>query len=107
MVQYRRNDPSRRRRIRRDLVSSVPRKGVAGIRSLQVGGGVDDGAVPPVPVPAAAGRALQQSPARQMASVPAPPDSDAAVAHLSLMMSAASMTDQQQAPTAPPRRAHK
>ena len=42
MVQYRRNDPIRRRRIRRDLVSSVPRKGIAGIRKLQVGGGVDD-----------------------------------------------------------------
>ena len=37
MLQYRRSDPSRRRRILRDRVSAVPRKGIAGIRSLQMG----------------------------------------------------------------------
>ena len=31
MLQYRRNDPSRRRRIKRD-VASAPKKGVAGLR---------------------------------------------------------------------------
>ena len=31
MLQYRRNDPSRRRRIKRDL-ASAPKKGVAGLR---------------------------------------------------------------------------
>ena len=31
MLQYRRNDPSRRRRIKRD-VSSAPKKGVAGLK---------------------------------------------------------------------------
>ena len=32
MLQYRRNDPSRRRRIKRD-VASAPKKGVAGLRT--------------------------------------------------------------------------
>ena len=31
MLQYRRNDPSRRRKIKRDL-ASAPKKGVAGLR---------------------------------------------------------------------------
>jgi hypothetical protein len=35
MVQCRRSDPSRRRRIRRDRISVLPRKGIAGIRALQ------------------------------------------------------------------------
>jgi len=37
MLQYRRSDPSRRRRILRDRVSVVPRKGIAGIRAFQMG----------------------------------------------------------------------
>jgi len=37
MLQYRRSDPSRRRRILRDRVSAVPRKGIAGIRAFQMG----------------------------------------------------------------------
>ena len=35
MVQQRRNDPSRRRRIKRDL-STIPKKGVAGLKSDDV-----------------------------------------------------------------------
>ena len=36
MLQYRRNDPSRRRKIKRDL-ASAPKKGVAGLR-MEAGG---------------------------------------------------------------------
>ena len=36
MLQYRRNDPSRRRKIKRDL-ASAPKKGVAGLR-METGG---------------------------------------------------------------------
>ena len=46
MLQYRRNDPSRRRRIKRD-VASAPKKGVAGLRMESESGTsaapVDDG----------------------------------------------------------------
>lgn len=49
MVQQRRNDPSRRRRIKRDL-SSIPKKGVAGIKTeegLEEGFGAAPGAAGP------------------------------------------------------------
>ena len=36
MLQYRRNDPSRRRKIKRDL-ASAPKKGVAGLRMEATG----------------------------------------------------------------------
>lgn len=65
MLQIRRNDPSRRRRIKRDL-ATIPKKGVAGLRldgchqtteeeeerpKSPVTQGVGDGAVTPTPIP--------------------------------------------------------
>merc|ERR1712038_593571 len=47
MLQYRRFDPSRRRRVLRDRVCAIPRKGIAGIRSLQMGSQTEQQSTPP------------------------------------------------------------